>query len=127
MNIKNLRSQLLVNDFLVAVHLGCTAAERKISQSVTFSLEVNFDEMPPGCDTDRLEDTLCYAVVCEQIQTTAQTGEYQLVESLASQVLTSLLPLLPQNTEIKLTTHKLRPPIDDLNGGVQFVLSCLTT
>lgn len=118
-------SVLQVCDFEIPVHLGCTVEERHHRQNVSVSVEVFFPETPPGESSDRLEETVCYAEICQLIKKTAQAQEYQLVEKLAKACLTSLKEVWPK-VSVRLTLHKVQPPIEGLRGGVRYTCGDLS-
>ena len=112
-------SKLEIRDFKVQAHLGCTAGERLNSQEVRFSVDIGFDKNPKGEISDELRDSVCYAKVCEEIMSVVQGREFNLVEKLAADCLEQLKNQYPENL-ISITTHKVRPPIDNLQGGVVY-------
>ena len=79
-------AQLTVSDYLVDVHLGCTAEERLVAQEVRVSVDLQFLQPPEACASDRLADTPCYALLCDEIKQVAEAGEFNTVERLAEQI-----------------------------------------
>jgi len=66
-------------------HHGVEEAERAVGQRLLFDIEFELGE----CDaivTDRLEDTVDYADVCEQVAFAAQERSYKTLERLCSAV-----------------------------------------
>ena len=64
-------------------HHGVTAAEREIGQRLV--LDVRFDVgEPDALVTDRVEDTVDYAEVCQVIALTAQQKSYKTLERLCA-------------------------------------------
>jgi dihydroneopterin aldolase len=69
----------------IYTHHGVTEAEREIGQRLEF--DVSFDV--PDCDavlTDRLEDTVDYAEVCDIVALAATERSYKTLERLAQVV-----------------------------------------
>ena len=66
-------------------HHGVEAAEREVGQRLIFDLSFEVGE----CDatvTDRVEDTVDYADVCQQVALAAQERSYKTLERLCSAV-----------------------------------------
>jgi 7,8-dihydroneopterin aldolase/epimerase/oxygenase len=66
-------------------HHGVEAAEREVGQRLIFDLSFEVGE----CDatvTDRVEDTIDYADVCQQVALAAQERSYKTLERLCSHV-----------------------------------------
>ena len=64
-------------------HMGVTAAEREIGQRLLIDIRLDVGE----CDatvTDRIEDTVDYAEVCEIVSLVAQQRSYRTLERLRS-------------------------------------------
>lgn len=104
------------------VRLGCSAEERSVPQEVEVDLEISFPAVPDGVRTDRLEDTICYGDVCADITEASRAGEFALIEKLAGDVMKRIRDRVGRGYGLKLSIHKLRPPIDNLRGGVVFIL-----
>jgi dihydroneopterin aldolase len=66
-------------------HHGVDAAEREVGQRLVFDLSFDVSD----CDatvTDRVEDTIDYADVCQQVALAAQERSYKTLERLCSHV-----------------------------------------
>ena len=66
-------------------HHGVEAAEREVGQRLVFDLAFELED----CDatvTDRVEDTVDYADVCQQVALAAQERSYKTLERLCSAV-----------------------------------------
>ncbi len=71
-------------------HMGVTAAEREVGQRLLIDIRLDVGD----CDatiTDRLEDTVDYADVCEAVNLVAQQRSYKTLERLCSAVADRLL------------------------------------
>jgi len=71
-------------------HVGVSAAEREVGQRLLLDLRLDLDE----CDatvTDRLEDTVDYAEVCDTTNLVAQQRSYKTLERLCTAIADRLL------------------------------------
>lgn len=100
--------------------MGCTAEERSMLQEVEFDIRVKFAADPVGCRTDRLEDTVCYSDLSDAVTEVAGSRPFLLVESLAAEAFNALKESIGPGHLIRVSVHKLRPPIHNLRGGVVF-------
>lgn len=106
----------------LSVRLGCGTDERARPQPVDLDVSVRFAERPAACETDKLEDTICYADLIEAARARVSGSEFKLVEHLAHELLGTLRPLVPPSAELWLRVTKLEPPVEGLAGGVSFAL-----
>src|ERR1700757_2028783 len=71
-------------------HVGVTAAEREVGQRLILDLRLDVGE----CDatvTDRIEDTVDYAEVCDSANLVAQQRSYKTLERLCAAIADRLL------------------------------------
>jgi dihydroneopterin aldolase len=71
-------------------HVGVTAAEREVGQRLLLDIRLDAGE----CDatiTDRIEDTIDYAAVCEMANLVAQQRSYKTLERLCTAIADRLL------------------------------------
>ena len=104
------------------VRLGCSAAERETPQAVDLDLAVRFAELPAACESDKLEDTICYAELIDAAREACAGTEFLLVERLAHELFGRLRARVPPGADLWLRATKLRPPVEGLAGGVAFSL-----
>lgn len=88
---------------------GVEQAERDVGQRLVFDVSFELDD----CDatvTDRVEDTIDYADVCEQVALAAQERSYRTLERLCSAVADRLMDRYgPGSVSVRAT--KPEPPI----------------
>lgn len=90
-------------------HHGVSEAEREVGQRLI--LDLRFDA--GACDatvTDRVEDTVDYARVCEVVALAAQRRSYRTLEALCTAVADKLLDDFEAN-EVWVKATKPEPPI----------------
>ena len=88
---------------------GVSDAEREIGQRLVFDISFELDE----CDatvTDRVEDTVDYGQVCEQVALAAQERQYKTLERLCSAVADRLLERFGAES-VRVKAAKPEPPI----------------
>jgi dihydroneopterin aldolase len=71
-------------------HVGVTAAEREVGQRLLLDIRIDVGD----CDatiTDRIEDTIDYAQVCEAANLVAQQRSYKTLERLCAAIADRLL------------------------------------
>ncbi|MBV9001546.1 MAG: dihydroneopterin aldolase [Solirubrobacterales bacterium] len=79
-----------VSGLSLYTHVGVTAAEREVGQRLLLDLRLDVGE----CDatvTDRIEDTVDYAQVCELANLVAQQRSYKTLERLCAAIADRLL------------------------------------
>ena len=90
-------------------HHGVGEAERELGQRLVFDVAFELDE----CDatvTDRVEDTIDYADVCEQVALAAQERSYRTLERLCSAIADRLVQRYGAES-VRVKAAKPEPPI----------------
>ena len=98
-----------ISGLSVYTHHGVTEAEREIGQRLVFDVEFELGE----CDalvTDRLEDTIDYGDVCQQVYLAAQERSYKTLERLCNAVADRLIDRYGAET-VTVRAAKPEPPI----------------
>ena len=88
---------------------GVHAAERELGQRLVFDVAFELDE----CDatvTDRIEDTINYGDVCEQVALAAQERSYKTLERLCTAVADRLIDRFGAES-VRVKAAKPEPPI----------------
>lgn len=109
--------QLRLDNLSLQVHLGCLPDERKETQEVRWSIELRFPAAPKGCMTDEIGDTVSYADIADALRELCASGEFKLIERLAVEGYEKLRSVVKPPIELYVELHKVRPPVDDLQGG----------
>jgi dihydroneopterin aldolase len=115
-------AEMTVRDLEIWVRLGCSAEERALPQPVAVSARVTFARAPHACESDRLEDTVCYARLAAVLGERAAQRPYQTIESLTFALVEAMRSAMPAGTRFALEVTKLRVPVAGLRGGVTFRL-----
>ena len=88
---------------------GVSEAERELGQRLVFDISFELDD----CDatvTDRVEDTIDYGEVCEQVALAAQERSYKTLERLCSAVADRLIDRFGAES-VRVKAAKPEPPI----------------
>ena len=88
---------------------GVSEAERELGQRLVFDVSFELDD----CDatvTDRVEDTIDYGQVCEQVALAAQERSYKTLERLCSAVADRLIDRFGAES-VRVKAAKPEPPI----------------
>jgi 7,8-dihydroneopterin aldolase/epimerase/oxygenase len=88
---------------------GVSDAERELGQRLVFDIGFELDECD-ATNTDRLEDTVDYADVCEQVALAAQERSYNTLERLCSAVADRLIDRFGAES-VRVKAAKPEPPI----------------
>ena len=110
-----------MEQLILTVHLGWSAAEREHAQQVYVDLHINYLNVPAACTNDELHDTDCYYQLSLELQKICSTKSYKLLEALAHDLFHKVKATLTGETNITLAVIK-NPPMDNLQQ-VRFVLS----
>ena len=98
-----------ISGLSVYTHHGVGEAEREVGQRLLF--DISFDV--GDCDaivTDRLEDTVDYGEVCQQVYLAAQERSYKTLERLCSAICDRLIERFDAET-VTVRASKPEPPI----------------
>ena len=115
----SLHGLLNVSGLELQVNLGWRNQELMEPQAVMLDFAITYANAPAACTSDHLEDTLCYAVIIEEIRAHLKDKKYRLIEHLSNEIYKLITPHLPTNTTLSVTITK-KPKIDGLLGGVSF-------
>jgi len=116
--------KLSILDLRIWVHLGCSDQEKFNPQLVSLDIELYFKSLPEGATSDKLEETVCYSQLVLNVKSFCQNRKFNLIEYLTAEIYKvveeSLNPHRSLIASIKVTGHKMSPPVPDIHGGVTF-------
>jgi 7,8-dihydroneopterin aldolase/epimerase/oxygenase len=98
-----------ISGLFLFTHVGVSAAEREVGQRLVLDLRIDVGD----CDatvTDRIEDTIDYAEVCESANLVAQMRSYKTLERLCSAIADRLLEQYKAHA-VWVKAAKPEPPI----------------
>jgi dihydroneopterin aldolase len=112
-----LNNVLILKNFIIPVHLGVTAAERKKSQNITLNIEIQFPQSPLACQTDKLADTICYHELTTAISEFCAKDKFNLIEYLGAELYKFIQSKIPANCKLRLSVAK-QPPLKNVQEVV---------
>lgn len=98
-----------ISGLSIFTHHGVTKAEQEVGQRLVFDLRLDVG----SCDatlTDRVEDTVDYAAVCQEVALAAQQRSYKTLERLATAIADRLLDRFDTHA-VWVKAAKPEPPI----------------
>lgn len=75
--------EIRIRRLVLDVRLGAYEEERSVAQQVTADIQMQAD-VDKACISDKLEDTIDYSVLANEIQTLIRKTEFNLIERLAT-------------------------------------------
>jgi dihydroneopterin aldolase len=111
-------SRLSVRQIELWVFLGWPKEERQEKQRVLLDIDFTFISPPSACDTDQLDDTVCYAELIEKLDHYLQTKECKLLEHLGKIIYDFIKSLYPASSFLIHITKF--PAISNLLNGACF-------
>ena len=117
------QTSLFIQGLKLQAHLGWSAQERSVPQGVRFDVELYFSQIPQGCTSDSLSDTICYATLSDKLRALCTQKEYRLIEKLGWDAYQTIRQDLSPSIGLKIRAIKEKPPIDELSGGAVFTVS----
>lgn len=108
---------VFVQSLGVEASIGVYDWEKQIKQKLLFDLELSCNLIEAGI-SDNVDDTVCYATVCESITKLTQSQHFELLEALAEQICSTLLTQFPIDA-ITLRIHKPGAVPEAQSVGIQ--------
>ncbi|WP_299410250.1 dihydroneopterin aldolase [Acaryochloris sp. IP29b_bin.148] len=102
-------------------YTGFLAAEQELGQWFEVDLGLWLDLTAAG-QSDRIDDTLDYRQVIEQVKQLISTSKYALLERLATAIIEQLLQY-SQISQVKVRLTKVAAPIPDFSGQISIELT----
>ncbi len=115
-----IKSALFIQGLEFDVYLGWPDDERKEKQTVLLDIEINFHKPPTACETDQLQNTVCYSALVDYLREQFRERKFRLLEHLTHEIYRiTKTKLADANAKIYVQITK-RPPIPGLTHGVCF-------
>lgn len=114
---------LKLRDLRYGLKIGVGSEEREREQEISVTVELRFESLPHACQTEKLDQTICYDTLSLQIEAVARKKTYLLIETLGFDMYTAIKKELPPGTRVGVSVVKLKPPIPCLQKGAEFSIS----
>ena len=116
-NLFNYEKKVLIKDLILNLKLGYYDFEKKNSQKVKFTLEVNYEDKKPSNDKD-IKSIVNYAKIVRLIKKLIKNKHYNFLETLAEDVFNELFRD-KRIDKINLQIEKLEIMKDCSSVGIQ--------
>jgi dihydroneopterin aldolase len=106
------------------IRLGCSKEEQSLPQVVLVDIDLNFPKPPLACQSDDLQETVCYAKLATRIERVAMEKAYHLIEHLAWRIFESLREELSSHRglQLSLRVRKKNLPISLRTDGAIYTI-----
>lgn len=91
------------------VYLGATGTERALQQRILLNLQLSFPSLIKACQSDDLNDTICYKTLRDQLQEALNERNFNLIEHLGWFLTDTILTHYPEVTINHLEVVKFPP------------------
>lgn len=109
---------LNINSLELELYLGWPDDERLRRQTILLDIQILYPDVPKACETDHLDDTVCYRHLIESLRNELQNKKFHLIEHVTQAIYLYLKSLVPKETKLAISLTK-RPQIAGL-GSVTF-------
>lgn len=120
---KGYNSVISLNDLLIKVNLGVTEEERKKLQDIKISFKLFFNSLPKACESDDLNDTVCYHKISNIAHEHCKSNSVHLLEHLCYEIYKKVRKEIDGGAKIWIKVEKCNPPIEGLVGSTSFEYS----
>jgi dihydroneopterin aldolase len=107
----------------LSLKIGISEEEKSCKQEIYITIQLFLNQLPNGCITDNIDDTLCYAELVGKLTKSFASKRYNLIEKLANDIADFILQSSKGNfiaaVNVEVEKHP-NLPID--NQGVIFKL-----
>ncbi len=117
--MKPVTTRLQIRQLDLQLNLGWRSKERAKEQGILLDIDLDFPCAPTACETDHLDNTVCYDQLIQTIRQQLGDKHYRLVEHLGRDIYMIVKSQLPANTSAAIHITKF-PKIAGLTGGVCF-------
>ncbi|MCH4153714.1 MAG: dihydroneopterin aldolase [Saccharofermentans sp.] len=110
--------KIVLKNMCFYAHTGCLPEEKLHGQNFMVTVEIIFNRIS-GSETDRLEDTVNYAMAYDIIKNTVCDDRSNLIEHLAQRVADAVLSISPECVRTVVTVSKPQAPIDGVFDAME--------
>jgi dihydroneopterin aldolase len=117
--MQNTFSTLHIQHLELKLNLGWRSKERSEEQAVFLDMDIYFPHPPKACETDELDDTVCYAKLTDDIHEKISAKHYRLIEHLCADIYALAKKHVPEDARVLVRITKF-PRLAGLRKGVSF-------
>jgi dihydroneopterin aldolase len=117
--MNSLYSHLKIRQVDLQLNLGWRSKERAQEQGILLDIDIYFPTAPTACETDHLDNTVCYDQLIQTIREKLGDKSFRLIEHLARDIYLIVKTNLPDNAATTIHITKF-PKVTGLIGGVCF-------
>ncbi|MDB2414796.1 dihydroneopterin aldolase [Rickettsiales bacterium] len=114
------RSVISTNKLRLKMNIGVGEDERKTPQDMDISFKFFYKNPPKACQSDDINDTICYDNVIKIIKNCCCNKTYKLLEYTAYQLYKAIREETAEDIKIWIRVEKCNPPIDEVMGSTSF-------
>ena len=114
------KSILEINKLILPILIGVDKLERLKPQAIEFNISLEFHQTPKACESDNINDAVCYDKLVTLIEGFCSKKEFHLIEHLGYLLHQYLQTNLP-SAKLKLQVCKT-PPIKAIKGNCCFTI-----
>ena len=78
-----MKSILEIKQLRLKLAIGFSDEERAKLQDVEFNITINFSDLPKACNSDQINNTLCYDQLTQEIKKFCVNNKFHLIEHLS--------------------------------------------
>ncbi|MCL1990773.1 MAG: dihydroneopterin aldolase [Defluviitaleaceae bacterium] len=109
---------LNLNQMAFMAKHGVLASEKLTAQKFLVDVKIETDQIVTAAVTDHIDDALNYVAIYELIQDIMLNQQYDLIETIAMKIATTLVKTYPVVISVDTKVTKVNPPIDGFIGTV---------
>lgn len=114
-----MQSSMVLNNLELSVRLGCLPIEQMQDQTIGVDIKLQFSNAPRACQTDNLDDTICYDLLISKIKNELASRKFRLIEHLGHEIYQIVRKNASSDVFIGIRIKK-KPLIINLKEGVTF-------
>jgi dihydroneopterin aldolase len=118
----NLVGKIRINNMSFHTYNGVFAEEKKLGQRLEIDAELTYP-IEQKVKNDDLNETISYADVYESIKKFVRENNYDLIESVANNLLNTLLESYPSLQAVTLKIRKYGVPINGIFDNIEIEVS----
>ena len=112
-----MKATLRLHDIQLMMSVGHLEEERATLQPMRIDVDILFATPPKACDTDELDDSVCYDTLIAFVREYCENISFKLLEHLSKRLHSLVHSQFSESDKVFIRVVKLNPPIDVLHGG----------